>query len=181
MIDNPDGTKRLPTKEEILENVNNRRQSIRADNNSSQTSIGTNQGTTTENRRFFSQGRGETFQSERRDRLDESNERSGNGTDGSIFGTTRTNGNIDSSVNKYSERATTTSASERTYEPPIRQSKFKPYADAVRQALKNKKKETVQTKVSTKKVLTKQEADSLKEKLVEVLLWQSDHADEFIV
>lgn len=178
MIDNPDGTRRLPTKEEILENV---RRSIRTNNNSSQTTIRTDQGTTTEDRRFFDAGRGASFNAEGRNRIDESQSGSRSSIDDRESGTAGSNGVGYSSVNEYSERIATSTAGQQFKPVTQVKSKFKPYADAMRLALKSKEKSTDRTKPVSHKVLTKQEVDSLRQKLIESLLWQSDHIDEFIV
>src|SRR5438270_6916777 len=136
MIENPDGSKRLPTKEELLENVRRKQHAISGSGSSSETPVRTNQDTNRETGQFHVERRGETFHVEGRDRFNESGEGGRNGTDVYARSPIRETGKYNGGSNEYSNRTTATSEPTVNYAPPIRRSRFQPYREAIQESLK---------------------------------------------
>ncbi len=180
MIELTDGRRVVPTKEQLLESIKNVRRAIQADGNTSAITDGTIKSTTTENRRHDDA-------TSTIDGLDESSERSTDYTNAGIsdglYSSSFETGRRDGSTNKR-DGGTTTDEPEYPVrnEPIAKRSKFKAFNDftgKIKDAIKSEKPK--QKSKNTRKTLSDAEAKSIRLGLVEVILWQSEHMDEFII
>lgn len=198
MIVNPDGSKRLPTKEEVLEDV--RRNRLRA---ASERAKAVSGHATINNVNDGRPGEGIDISSRESHNTGPATSPADSGRVGTTNGENGSNrGNIEqagptdrelagsnSSVDTRSVRypESTSGLNERYtnvygQQPVKNKSKLKPYRDAIAQAFKKPKVDEGKksTSGSKHKPLSEQEARGYRENLIDVLLWQSEHMDNII-
>lgn len=187
MINNPDGSKRLPTKEEILDGI--RRQAVSRNGNISTNPVGTNSNAYSQDRYIDSKRPGAPLEFERGNRSIQGDAGSGGSTNGRERAEAGSTRGIDSSTNEYSG-GTTTSYTGTTstpdaieYTQPLKRSKFAPYRKAVQEAFSGRKKDgTGKTKIGAdNKLFSESEVKNKRNDLIETILWQSEHMDQFII